>query len=50
MEMLYVLSASTVLIITALVIAYLLYRALDLLERIAATLERIEARDREKGP
>ncbi len=36
MVMLYVLSASTVLIIAALVIVFLLYRTVDLLERIAA--------------
>jgi hypothetical protein len=48
--MLYVLSAGTVLIIAALVICFPLYRTLDSLERIVAALERMDERDRGKGP
>jgi hypothetical protein len=46
MEMLYVLSAGTVLTIAALVIVFLLYRTIALLERIAAALGRMDTRDK----
>jgi hypothetical protein len=48
MMLLYLLSAGTVLIIGVIVIVYLLWRAVDLLERVAAAAERMEARDRDE--
>ncbi len=48
MMLLYLLSAGTVLIIGVIAIVYLLSRAVDLLERIAAAVERKEARDRDE--
>jgi hypothetical protein len=46
-----VLAARLVLIVAAFVISYLLFRTVDLLERIAVTLDRMETRDRgDRGP
>jgi hypothetical protein len=49
MVLLYLLSAGTVLIIGVIAVVYLLWRGLDLLERIAVAAERMEARDRQEN-
>jgi hypothetical protein len=49
MMLLYLLSAGTALIVGVIVIAFLLWRAVELLERIAAAAERTAARDRDES-
>ncbi len=49
MMLLYLLSAGTALLVGVIVIAYLLWRAVELLERIAAAAERAATRDRDES-